>query len=262
MLVQERGDSLRLIRQQDHAQVAGALAHAWRPRRAGPGDVGAGGAGEGLPYRVVWTTGVHDAAWTGLDRRPILDPDSGLPFDFRRLPLERKLGPYRDGVDRIAALDAYAAFQVSRHYSSFLDPDAGDDVGAFLDAERQRRAELRERLPAPLRGEGLLDRELAYLKLFDTLSLYVCLAGPALGPGTRPRWLVPDDRLETPSGLAVELRWRTAGVLTLEPAPLATPVELRIPARELDARHETQAALERSWEEAETRHPEVRVEAA
>lgn len=265
MLVQELGGSVRLIRQQDHAHAAGALAHSWRPRR-GPDATGPrpSGGEPRLPYRVVWTTGVHDAAWTDLDRRPILDPDTGRPFDFHRLPLERKLGPYADGVERISDLDAYAGYQVSRHYASFLE--AGEDgdgaaVDRFLRAEDRRRERLRRELPARLRRDELLDRELAYLKLFDTLSLYVCLAGPGPDPATRPPWLVPDDRVETPAGVEVELRWRSDGVLALDPCPLSSPVELRVPCRELPARHGSQARLEESWEAAEPRHLEVRVEA-
>ncbi len=263
MLVQELDDRLRLIRQQDHAQLAGALAHAWRVPADGGGRESAGGAGAGgepLPYRVAWATGVHDAAWTGLDRRPLLDPDSGRPYDFHRLPLERKLGPYRDGIERISDLDPYAGLQVSRHYCSFLDAASGDeDVEAFLEGERERQTELLGRLPGRLRGEALLDRELSHLKLFDTLSLYVCLTGPGVGPETRPEWLVPGDEVEAPSGRRVGLSWRSEDELVLDPAPLRSDLELRVPYRELPSTHGSQEALEESWREARTEHLEVRV---
>ena len=250
MLVQELDERVRLIRQQDHAQLSGALAHAWRDTDGQP-----------LPYRVVWATGVHDAAWTRLDRRPILDPGSGRPYDFHRLPLSRKLGPYREGIGRVAGLDSYAGLQVSRHYCSFLDPggDAGDEVEAFLGEERGRRTVLRRRLPARLRGDALLARELAYLKLFDTLSLYVCLSGPGLDPSTRPGWLVPEDEVETPSGRRVELAWRSEDELVLAPAPLRGDLELRVPYRELPVFHGSQEAVEESWRQAETEHRTVRV---
>lgn len=249
MLVQELDDRLRLIRQQDHAQISGALAAAWLDPD-----------GELLPYRLVWATGVHDAAWTRLDRRPILDSGSARPYDFHRLPLPRKLDPYRRGIAEVADLDPYAGLQVSRHYCSFLDADSGgDDVVAFVERERGRQADLLRRLPGRLRGDGLLDRELAYLKLFDTLSLYLCLSGPGVGPETRPEWLVPEDEAETPSGRRVELSWRSEDELALDPAPLRSDLELLIPYRELAARHGSQEELEESWREAETRHREVRV---
>lgn len=268
MLVQEVDDSLRLIRQQDHAQLSGALAHAWRvPTETELGDQSAADRsddGTSLPYRVVWATGVHDAAWTGLDRRPILDPETGRPCDFHRLPLSRKLEPYRRGIERIADLDSYAGFQVSRHYGSFLDVNSGgDEVEAFLEAERRRREGLRERLPPPLRGDALLDRELAWLKLFDTLSLYLCLTGPDVETTARPGWLVPEDRVETPAGRTLGVGWRSRRELVLEPeggpAPLASDLELRIPYREVPAMHGSQEELEESWREAGTEHLEVRV---
>lgn len=261
MLVQELDGRLRLIRQQDHAQLAGALAHAWRaPPDGGESAPGSGAGGEPLPYRVVWATGVHDAGWTGLDRRPVLDPGAGRPYDFHRLPLERKLGPYRGGIERISDLDSYAGLQVSRHYCSFLDGASGDeDVEAFLEGERERRAELLGRLPRRLRGDDLLERELGYLKLFDTLSLYVCLTGPGVSAETRPEWLVPGDEVETPSGRRVELSWRSEDELVLDPAPPRSDLELRVPYREVPAFHGSQEALEESWREARTEHLEVRV---
>ena len=255
MLVQELADRLRLIRQQDHAQLSGALAHAWRDSD-----------GEPLPYRVVWATGVHDAAWTDLDRRPILDPENGRPYDFHRLPLSRKLGPYRSGIERIADLDPYAGFQVSRHYGSFLDAGSDDaDVEVFLRDERRRREELRQQLPRRLRGDALLDRELAWLKLFDTLSLYLCLTGPDVETATRPGWLVPDDRVETPEGRTLRLGWRSEDELVLDadrsPAPLELDLDLRIPYREVPPEHGSREALERSWLEAGTEHADVRASA-
>jgi len=255
MLVQELADRLRLIRQQDHAQLSGALAHAWRDSD-----------GEPLPYRVVWATGVHDAAWTDLDRRPIPDPEVGRPYDFHRLPLSRKIGPYRRGVERVADLDPYSGFQVSRHYCSFLDGGSGDgDVEAFLRSERRRQEELRGRLARRLRGDALLDRELAWLKLFDTLSLYLCLTGPDLAPRSRPDWLVPEDRVETPEGRTLRIGWRSEDQLMVvterNSPPLEADLELRIPYREIPPEHGSREALERSWREAGTEHVDVRVSA-
>lgn len=250
MLVQDHGDVLRLVRQQDHAQISGELAHAWR---------GASDADAGLPYRIVWATGVHDVAWMELDRAPILDPESGRPYDFHRLPLERKLGPYREGIDRVADLAAYAGFQVSRHYCSFLDDE---ESAEFLQRERRRRACLRPRLRPALRDGALLDRELAFLKLFDTLSLYLCLADPALEAGSRPRWLVPQDRVRTPGGGRVELAWRAPGVLELEPDPFAAPLELVVPYRQLPPSFGDEQELERRWREAEVEHETVRLVSA
>lgn len=247
MLVQELEGSFRLIRQQDHARLSGIMAMAWRSPATG----------SGLPYRVVWATGVHDAAWTELDRRPEWNPDSGRPFDFHRLPLSRKLTPYRRGIDRVAELDSYAGFQVSRHYCSFLD--AGD-AADFLAAERERRHGLREELPPPARDSALLDRELAYLKLFDTLSLYACLAAPGPCAGaTRPGWLVPDDRLEPPEDGGLSLSWRSDEELAVEPSPFPGGLELHVPYREVPRDVGGQEGLDRAWTGADLRHETIRL---
>lgn len=252
MLVQRRPDALWLIRQQDHALVAGELAHAWR-------GTGGGESGGALPFRLVWTTSLHDLAWQPLDAEPHLDPATGLPTAFHDHPLEEKLSAYDRGVDRLAELSPYAGLLVSRHYSSFV---AGEpSAEAYRRREEKRQADLRGRLPADLRGSRALDRELAFLKLFDTLSLYLCLASPAAAEA-RPPWLVPEDRVESPDGEDVALEWVGEGTLLLSPFPFRGAVEARVPYRELPARrYEEIEELRRAWRRAPSRHWTVRVAA-
>lgn len=249
MLVHRRPDALWLFRQQDHALLAGELAYAWR----GTGGEEAGGA---LPFRLVWTTSVHDLAWQPLDAEPRLDPGTGLPTSFHDHPLEEKLSAYDRGVDRLAEVSPYAGLLVSRHYTSFV---AGEPTAeAYRRREERRQAELRGRLPAGLRSPRTLERELAFLKLFDTLSLYLCLASPAAAEA-RPPWLVPDDRVTPPDGGEVALEWAGEGTVLLSPCPFRGAVEARVPYRELPARRYGDAEeLRRAWRRAPRRHWTVR----
>lgn len=245
MLVQPRGDRLRLIRQHDHALVAGELAAAWR----GPG----GGTGR-LPFRTVLATALHDLAWRGLDEAPRLDPDTGRPFAFHDHPLDEKLAAYRRGVDRMEAISPWIGLAGSLHFASFLE---GGEAEGFLVAEGERQARLADRL-RDRAGEGADDPvegvrgALAWLKTFDALSIRLCLTPPAVPDAELPPWLDRDAPVEAPDGTPMELAWRDGGAAEIVPWPFDRPLALEIPFRDLPERSYPDAeSLERAWEAAD-----------
>lgn len=258
VIVQPRSEGLRLIRQHDHALAAGELAHAW--------TTGSGA----LPFRLVAAVGLHDVAWRELDRRPSRDPATGRPHAFDAHPLEPKLRAYAAGIDDMEAVDPWIGLLGSLHYSSFLDDGR---AGGFLDAERRRRERLVERLrerptvagpDGPGQGAGdpgsRLRRHLGWLKFFDGLSLRLCLAPPGVPDGALPPWLEREEPLASPAGRRVAPRWEGEGRVELEAAPLATPVDLELPVRDLPRKsYPDEAGLRRAWSEAPVRVWRLRV---
>lgn len=248
MLVQVRRDRLLLVRQHDHALAAGRLASAWRGR-----------SGELLPFRTVLATGLHDLAWRRLDDEPRWNPATGRPFAFHEHPLDEKLEAYARGLDRMEAVSPWVGLTGSLHYASFLgDGRAGD----FLAAERRRQ----ERLAARLRRRAGADpgaaddpveevrRALGWLKLFDTLSIRLCLTPPAVPDEALPAWLERDALLEAPDGTELELAWSDDRRATIRPWPLAAGLTLELPVRELPGvRFPDAGALQRAWTEADER---------
>lgn len=262
MLVQVRRDGMRLVRQHDHALMAGALARGWGA--AGP-------KGRPRPFRLVLATALHDLAWRELDAEPRFDAERGRPYGFDEHPLEPKLAAYRTGLNRTEEISPYAALLGSLHYASFLG--AGEASG-FLSFEEERRERLlaelarppleEARVPAPGGGEAgapgpalerRVERDLAWLKFFDGLSIRLCLTAPGGLEDELPPWLEPDRPLEPPEGgEPLRLAWEGPGTATLRPWPLAVPVRLEVPVRELGARrYADAAALRRAWQSAEER---------
>lgn len=262
MLVQVRRDGMRLVRQHDHALMAGALARSW-------GAVGR--EGRPLPFRLVLATALHDLAWRELDAEPRYDADRGRPYGFDEHPLEPKLTAYRAGLNRVEEISPYAALLGSLHYASFLE---GEGASGFLSSEQERRERLRAELerpplreaggPTPGGGEAgapgpALERrtesDLAWLKFFDGLSIRLCLTAPGGVEDELPPWVDPDRPLEPPEGgERLRLAWEGPGTATLRPWPLAVPVRLEVPVRELGARrYGDAAALRRAWRAAEER---------
>lgn len=269
MIVQVRREGLRLIRQHDHALAAGELAHAWRT------------ASGVLPFRLVTAVGLHDLAWRELDREPGYDPETGRPLAFDSYPLGPKLRAYGAGIDEMEAVDPWIGLLGSLHYSSFLDDEAAP---RFLASERKRQDRLRKRLAGrsgaedpgigrevaregeaipPDAGRGppaSPERHLRWLKFFDGLSLRICLSPPAVPDAGLPSWLHRRGVLSSPGGDRIAPRWQGDDRVELGSAPLAGPVTLEIPVRDLPERSYPDAdALERAWRESRPRTWRLRV---
>lgn len=275
MIVQVRRAGLRLIRQHDHALMAGQLAHAWRPE------------GDPLPFRLSLAVGLHDLAWRDLDREVRYDPATGRPHDFASYPLEPKLRAYSAGLDEMESLDPWVGLLGSLHYASFLDDERAPD---FLAAERERQSRLRARLRGrygpgtpnegrrPARGHGRagrderghrgdqavepdpgglgdrVERHVEWLKFFDGLSLRLCLSPPGVPDEGLPPWLDRRAPIPSPGGAAIVPCWRSGRRVELKAAPLSGPLRLTVPVRDLPQRsYSGPPALQRAWSEARVR---------
>lgn len=262
MLVQARADRIRLIRQHDHALAAGALARRWQ---------GGEGVRAGPPFRVVLATALHDLAWRELDAEPRFDPDRGLPFSFDDFPLEEKLAAWSAGLGRLEEISPWAGLLGSLHYASFLDDGR---AAPFLEAEAERRDRLLARLEArhrpPAGGEGGAGRgrplreraaeDLAWLKLFDALSIRLCLAPPGVPDGALPPWMDRHRPLATPGGGRLETRWEGESRVRVDPPVFGEGLDLGIPCRDLPApSYPDAAALAAAWREAGERTWRLRV---
>lgn len=243
MLVQIRRDGrLRLFRQHEHALVSGGLAAAWR---------GLGREPEWLSFELVLATALHDLAWRELDAQPRLDPDTGRPCPFHAFPLEEKLAAYRRGLDRLGRIHPYAGLLGSLHYTSF--PEAGE-AGAFQEAERERRERLRSVLDFGPEEEAGLRRDLGFLQLFDSLSIFLCLGPPSADVSAQPAWVEEAHHLVVPGDGAFHLTWADDDVVHADPFPFRETVDLRLSYREVDGSgFASQRELRRAWEAAPER---------
>lgn len=179
MLIQIRDEGLRLIRQHDHGLLSGELAAAW------DGSLGSGA----WDRVVVLATALHDLGWRELDAEPRWNPETRRPYDFLDFPSDAKFGAAADGIDRVEELHPYAAVLVSLHYSTFGSP--GRPTG-FEEEEEDRRMELLASLEDEAPGPRDIQADLSALRLFDNLSLFLCLTPPGAREGSAPSWLTAE----------------------------------------------------------------------
>jgi hypothetical protein len=186
MIVQERGEELWVIRQTDHALLAGFLARQWgndlfrRP--------------EGFESFCL-AVREHDNGWGEWELAPRIDPKTRAPYTFMSIPTEEHVGLYQRGIDRVVQVDRYAGLLVSLHCAGLYDRSKATipgfsakyvkstesrAVSEFLQSLKLQQLRLKVDLRGNPATKGLteeksLDTNGRALEALDRLSLYFCL---------------------------------------------------------------------------------------
>jgi hypothetical protein len=217
VLIQEREDAFRLIRQHDHALLSGALASGWSTREGAP-----------LPIGTILASALHDAVWQAEDEAPRFDPERGRPFDFITIPVARKRSFVEEGVRAIARVHPEVAALVRDHHHALAE-------GLEVDP----------------------DSQLAWVRLFDNLSLLACLTAPGSVDASRPPWL--HSHFTPPTGPELHATWR-GDELALSRAPFALALAHTLPYRDLPRRRYRDALeLQTAWDASPEEHWHVEI---
>jgi hypothetical protein len=189
MIVQPRDGQLLLIRQTDHAALAGVLAEHWdnddfvTPQPRDP---------------VIAAARHHDDGWILWEKAPRIDPATRRPYQFTAMPIAEHVGFYRAGIEQVLARDPYAGLLTVMHLAGLYQMRFGTDrhmpaKSLSQDEERTQRRFLEElhtqqetlRRQLPEQGiptAWLEERRLwcnyKLLQVYDRLSLYFCMAPP------------------------------------------------------------------------------------
>lgn len=234
ILRQDAGDGLLVIGQTDHSRLVGQCAAHW-----GNGEFAAP-----RPYEsVVRAATFHDYGWLRYETGPLLDPGTGVPYQFLQVPMTaQQLGSYEWSLNWMGEIDPYAGLIVHMHRTGLWKARYGvlkhpmgynlrtptPEVQALIDRseewQRQERARHDE-------AEVWVNYQL--MQVWDVLGLYFCCQDPY------------EDHIEpVPTGYGAE----GAGVrLTLtpldrravrfDPYPFdVRPCRLQLAARRLPAR--------------------------
>jgi hypothetical protein len=189
MIVQSCDGRLLLIRQTDHAALAGVFAEHW------------GNAEFAVPSPrdpLIDAALHHDDGWLLWEAAPRVDPATHRPFQFTAMPVAEHVAFYRAGIERVLALAPYAGLLTVLHLAGLyqmrfgterqmqpkgLSPDDERLQRQFLDELHQQADNLRRELPQQgVPASWLEDRRLwcnyKLLQIYDRLSLYFCTAPP------------------------------------------------------------------------------------
>jgi hypothetical protein len=173
MLLRPDGDGVLAIGQPSHAWLSGQLARNWGNDRFGAVE----------PWEdVCLAAEQHDVGMAAWERRPTLNPRTGLPRSFMELELEEHLEIWWSAAPLVLPQSRYAALLVSMHGSALYERRRLDDerARAFLAGQR----DLQERLLAGLRADpataaaatdDVVRRNQRLVWTWDSLSLGLLL---------------------------------------------------------------------------------------
>jgi len=188
MIVQQTNDPMLVIRQTDHAILAGFFAREWgndlfpRPE----------------PFSSFCLAAAeHDNGWQEWEMAPGVDPKSFAPYTFMSVPTDEHVLLYQRGIDRVVKSDLYAGLLVASHCTGLYDRAKATMPGysaKYVKTQEQQHANdfvqrlrLQQlRLKVDLRNdpatkdltdEKLISANVQRLAALDRLSLYFCL-GP------------------------------------------------------------------------------------
>ena len=245
VLLRRDGDDVIAIGQPAHAGLSGQLARAWGNGRFGAVE----------PWEEVCLAAEqHDAGMAEWERRPTLNPETGLPRSFMELPLGEHLEIWSRAAPLVLSQSRYAALLVSMHGTALyerrdLDRMPSGDVErvrAFLGGQRA----LQERLLASLGADrARVRRNQRLVWAWDSLSLGLLL-------GWAPFELKAVPTADGEADIAV-------GDGVLDPWPFhADRVALRCEGRRLRGRFDDEEAMRDALGAAPWTTIELRLSAA
>jgi hypothetical protein len=242
MIIQEQGDHLVLIRQTDHAVLAGHFAREL-------------GNEEFLPPQpqesFLLAAAEHDNGWNEWELLPEIDPVTFLPYSFMSIPTRDHIELYQRGIERLVKVDRYAGLLVSMHClglydrtratmpgfsAKYVKSQESQIVSDFLQTLRLQQLRLKVDLRADPKMKDFTDEKWLQanalrLEALDRLSLYFCM-GPLEGATIDA---VPADYKGTE--VDWELQPEGTNAATLEPYPFRRdPLEISILARRIPKR--------------------------
>jgi Protein of unknown function (DUF3891) len=133
MILQEQGEQLVVIRQTDHAALAGFFAREWGNelfKRPEPLEA----------FRLAVSE--HDNGWREWELAPHIDPKTRLPYSFMSLPTEEHMQLYQRGIERVVKANRYAGLLVSLHCAGLYDRTRATIPGFSAKYVKSTEAEL------------------------------------------------------------------------------------------------------------------------
>jgi Protein of unknown function (DUF3891) len=189
ILVEEKGErdpQLLVIRQTDHAFLAGFFAREWgneKFTKPQPND------------SFCLAVAEHDNGWSEWELQPSLDEKTRQPFTFMSIPTATHIALYQKGIERLVKADHYAGLLASMHASCLYDraratmpgfsakyvkSEESHIVNEFVQQLRLQQLRLKVDLRAnsatkPFIEEPLINANVARLEALDRLSLHFCV---------------------------------------------------------------------------------------
>lgn len=215
MILQRIPGGLMVVRQPEHGHQTALFAQAW-----GNEDVPAVADRVGSAQLAA---GHHDDGWATWELYPTLDGETGQPVQFHSLTPVEHIPLYRAGIERAAAVDAFAGILVSMHGAGLYN----GRYGTFSLVERHLNEEERSLVEEFLRDMADLQQSIAH----------------SLGLGTTGHVAADEDvrssylRLQVWDRLSLQYVYFGAVDGIIAPLPLGPRTRTELVCRSIGAAH-------------------------
>ena len=188
MILQQQNDPLVVIRQTDHAYLAGFFAR----------ELGNDTFQKPEPFdSFCLAAAEHDNGWQEFELASGVDPKTFAAYSFMTIPTEEHIALYQHGIERVVKADLYAGLLVAGHVAGLYDRAHATMPGYSAKyvksheqhlandfVQRLRLQQLRLKVdlrsdPAkkPYTDEKLIKINQQRMDALDRLSLYFCMGG-------------------------------------------------------------------------------------
>ncbi len=186
MILQHESDPMILVRQTDHAFLAGFFAR----------ELGNDRFTRPEPFASLCLAAAeHDNGWQEWELAPGVDGKTFLPYTFMTIPTMEHVALYQRGIERVVRADLYAGLLVAGHCMGLYDRaratmpgysakyvrsheqhEANDFIQRLRLQQLRLKVDLRSN-PAmkPFTDENIIKANQKWLDVLDRLSLYFCL---------------------------------------------------------------------------------------
>jgi hypothetical protein len=243
VIVRKQGtNELILIGQTDHSRLVGQLAAHWGNEKFEVPK----------PYgSMVRAATFHDYGWLRYETSPLINPDTGEPYQFLQVPLgTTQLNAYQWSLDWLAGIDRYAGliinmhrtglwknrYEMIKHPSGYNLREMSPEIREFI--QRNEIWQERERLSW---DSVTLWTNYRLMQVWDLLGLYFCCQDP-YEDYIEP---VPNSYSEN-DGIRLTMKPKGPGRIAFDPYPFdVRPCRVQLAFKRL---------LKRSFENIEVFH--------
>ena len=247
-MILQQNDPIIVIRQTDHAFLAGFFAREWGNNTFSRPE----------PFNSFCLAAAeHDNGWQEWELLPGVDPRTFTPYSFMTIPTEEHISLYQRGIDRLIKADLYSGLLVVSHcmglydraratipgysakYVKSQEQQVANDFVQRLRLQQLRiKVDLRNNpVTKPFTDENSIKANVQRLEALDRLSLYFCLGA------TEDTSVENVPVNETGADVDWEVRPSGPGQFTLNPYPFRRdPLSFTILARRIPKKRYTDDA--------------------
>jgi hypothetical protein len=249
-MILQQGDPIVAISQPSHSWLSGQLARVWGNDRFNPFE----------PFEPICLAAEqHDVGFLQWEREPVLDPETGLPYNFDSLPEPMHFDLWTGGISQLKPVCWYSALIVSLHFcdlcrrfhhASAKDPESA--ASRFLREQSLfQQSSIAQLSTDPTLSdavtEDLLEFHRALLAVWDFLSLQLCRGRP-------DHFRIPVAPISSSKSCEMTVRVHPNRVVEVDPWPFRSEeFEGRCEARILNGTFGDEMAMRQALEESEQR---------